>query len=213
MPMEQVHTLSTVLSGKPSQSLSCTELQSRRAGKTAPSQALKPPFRQVLVPRWHTPLSVSGPHGIVAPSTQVQPPLGVPSQLESSPVTLQESAFAGPTKPSQTPQSLDALPAASTQSCLPALHGPLPSCPACSLHACEPPAGQRQTSSCVSSSCPSQSLSVVELQSRSFAKTAPEHSPHCPLRHVRVPNLQMPSSRGGTHDSVLPSTHAAFACA
>jgi hypothetical protein len=49
--MVHVQMLSIVLSGTPSQSLSWAELQSRLAGNTAPRQAVKVPFWQVLVPR------------------------------------------------------------------------------------------------------------------------------------------------------------------
>src|SRR5690349_21593121 len=104
--MTHVHTLSTLSSGDPSQSLSSLEAQLRGAANTAPTHCPKLPPTHVWLPRWQIPSSVSGPHGRVSPSMQGQPPLFVPSQLVSSPSTLQESCSPGPTEPSQAPQLL-----------------------------------------------------------------------------------------------------------
>jgi hypothetical protein len=195
----------------PSQSLSCAELQSRRAGNTAPWQGVKAPFWQVLVPRWQMPLSVCGPQAIICPSTQGQPPFGVPSQVESSPAALHESAALGPMAPVHGPQSLLELPAPRTQACSPPWHGPLPSSPGCSSHACLLLPAHRQTSSARLSGRPSQSLSSAEAQSRDAGRTAPTHDPHAPLAQVRVPSLQIPSCCKGPQDAVLPSTQSAAA--
>jgi hypothetical protein len=207
--MVQVQVASIVSSGLPLQSLSSPELQSRRAGNTAPWHAVKAPFRQVLVPRWQIPVSVSGPQGTTCPSTQLHPPLGVPSQFESSPATVQESEPPGPTAPVHAPSSLVRFSSPARHTCSPARQAPLPSRSGCSSQACVLSTVQRHTSSTVLSGCPSQSLSSPELQSRVPAEMAPTHSPQTPPLQLRVPNLQMPSSRGGPHDSVPPSTQAA----
>jgi len=44
-------------------------------------------------------------------TTHSQPPLSTPSQFESSPATVQESAASGPTEPEQAASELLALPA------------------------------------------------------------------------------------------------------
>jgi hypothetical protein len=56
-------------------------------------------------------------HGSLLPSTHAQPPLGSPSQFESSPATVQESAAAGPTEPEQVLKAAVALFAPATHSC------------------------------------------------------------------------------------------------
>jgi hypothetical protein len=73
-------------------------------------------------------------------------------------------------------------------------------------HAPEVPAGQTQVASWLSG-MPLQSLSVVEVQSRAFAVTAPvQVVPHVALTQVWVPGLQIPIAEG-PHDRVVPLTH------
>jgi hypothetical protein len=101
----------------------------------------------------------------VLPSTQVQPSLAMPLQLSSLP-GVQASAVAGPTLPVQVPQALVLWSVATTQLWVPALHRPLPSCPACSPHGRVVVAAQTHTASSVLSGIPSQSLSAADVQSR-----------------------------------------------
>ena len=100
-----------MLSGRPSQSLSAVEVQSRTAGITAPTQAPQAPAVQVCVPRLQIPTPAAGPHAWVAPVTQLHPSFGTPLQLSSFPVS-QVSFVAGGTPPLQAPQVLVFLSAA-----------------------------------------------------------------------------------------------------
>ncbi len=114
------------LSGRPLQSLSSVDVQSRAFAVTAPVQVVgHVALTQVWVPGLQIPIA-AGPHARVVPLTHVQPSWRMPLQL-SSLVASQPSAGAGPTEPLHAPQALDFLSAATTQVCDPALHGPLPS--------------------------------------------------------------------------------------
>src|SRR4029079_1761702 len=88
--------LSIVLSGRPSQSLSAVDVQSRVDLLTAPTHAPQTPFVQVATPGLQMP-TASGPHAWVLPVTHGQPSFLMPFQLASSPVTAQLSAEAGRT--------------------------------------------------------------------------------------------------------------------
>src|SRR5450631_63278 len=142
---------------------------------------------------------------------QRQPSLGVPLQL-SSLLLMQVSNFAGPTDPLQAPQVEEVLSAATTQVCVPALHGPLPSFPGWAPQACVLPEVQAHTRSIVLSGEPSQSLSAAEVQSRVPLFTAPTHAPQTPFVQVAVPGLQIPTA-AGPHACVSPLTqgHPSFA--
>src|SRR6185437_110280 len=126
---------------------------------------------------------------------QAQPSLGVPLQLLSLPWT-QVSALAGPTEPVQVPQLEVALLVATTQLCVPAVHGPWPSSPAWAPQAWVLPAAHWQTESIALLATPSQLLSFAEVQSRAPGMTAPTQDPQTPLAQVAVPGLQMPTAVG-----------------
>lgn len=129
VPTAQVQVESR-LSTVPLQSLSLVEEQSRGWAVTAPGHAVgQVALAQVWVLGLQIPIA-AGPHARVAPLTQAQPSCGMPSQL-SSLVGSHVSAAAGPTAPVQVPHALDFLSAATTQVCVPALQGPLPSLPGC----------------------------------------------------------------------------------
>jgi len=114
------------LSGRPLQSLSVVDVQSRGFAVTAPVQVVPHvALTQVWVPGLQIPIA-DGPHDRVVPLTHVQPSWRMPLQL-SSLVASQPSADAGPTEPLHAPQALDFLSAATTHVCDPDLHGPLPS--------------------------------------------------------------------------------------
>src|SRR5215510_623753 len=86
--------VSVVLSGRPSQSKSFADVQSRVILLTAPMQRPQVPLAQVCVPGLQMP-TIVGPHGCVSLVTQGQPSFALPLQLASSPLTLQLSAAAG----------------------------------------------------------------------------------------------------------------------
>src|SRR5262245_54751872 len=130
----------------PSQSLSTPGRapQSRGPAETAPTHEPSRPPVHVAVPNAQTPTSVAGPQAYVLPSMHVHSSLGRPLQLASSPSTVQLSAAAGPTEPSQGPQLLERLSAAATQVRSPAWHGPLPSRSGCASHASVVPGSHTQ---------------------------------------------------------------------
>jgi hypothetical protein len=167
-PDLQAQTASLVLSGRPSQSLSAVEVQSRAAGITAPTQTPQEPAVQVCVPRLQIPTLAAGPHACVAPATQLHPSFVTPLQLSSLPVS-QVSLAAGPTPPLQAPHVLVFLSAATTQLWDPALQRPVPSAPGCWSHGRAVALAQVQTASMVLSDIPSQLSSAVDVQSRAAA--------------------------------------------
>src|SRR5262249_47627241 len=67
--------------------------------------------------------------------------------------------------------------------------------------------------SIVLSGDPSQSLSIVDVQSRAPLFTAPTHAPQTPPAQVAVPGLQMPTA-AGPQLWVSPLTHGqpSFGC-
>jgi hypothetical protein len=76
--------------------------ESLAAGGISPAHIPQVRFVQVCIPDWQFPVSL--PHVRVVPLTQLQPPLGVPSQLASLPAVLQSSAAAGATAPTHADQ-------------------------------------------------------------------------------------------------------------
>jgi hypothetical protein len=195
-PAGHTHVVVSWLSGRPLQSLSSVDVQSRAFAATAPVQIVgQVALTQICVPGLQIPIA-EGPHDRVVPLTQVQPSWGTPLQL-SSLVGSQPSADAGPTEPTHAPQALDFLSAATAQVCAPALHGPLPSWAGCWPQACVAPDVQAQTASIVLSGCPSQSLSSVEVQSRAAGSTAPTQVPQAPPAQVCEPFLQIPTAAAG----------------
>ena len=132
------------------------------------------------------------------------PSLAVPLQLSSLP-RLQVSVPAGPTEPAQVPHVLVVLSVEALHICDPALHGPLPSNPACAPQVRLEPVAHWQTVSTVLSGELSQSLSSGEVQSRALANTAPMHPPHVDPAQVWVPRLQIPTVAAGPHGCDIPS--------
>lgn len=96
VPTVHGQTLSIRLSGKPSQSASRVELQSRVVFAIEPTHsAFHRPAVHVWTPCLHNP-AAAGPHACVSPSIHGHPSLGVPLQEASSPL-MHESWAAGAT--------------------------------------------------------------------------------------------------------------------
>src|SRR4051812_34305406 len=99
---------------------------------------------QVLLPLLQIPTVAGGPHRATVPSMQAQPPLGVPSQSESSAGTVQLSCGTGATAPMHSLQSLLCLSGEIKQVRSPGTQGPWLSNPGCGSHASFASGLQRQ---------------------------------------------------------------------
>jgi len=126
VPAGHAQVVESRLSGRPLQSLSVVDVQSRAFAVTAPVQVVgHVALAQIWVPGLQIPIA-AGPHARGVPLTHVQPSWKAPLQLSSF-IASHPSAGAGPTEPMHAPQALDFLSVATTQVCDPALQGPWPS--------------------------------------------------------------------------------------
>ena len=183
-----------VLSGRPSQSLSIVDVQSRVDLLTAPMHAPHTPFVQVETPGLQMP-TADGPHACVLPVTHGQVSFLTPLQLASSPVTAQLSAEAG-----RMLQALH-LPVA-RQVSVPAAQ--LPFAPSMLQERAASPTTQVQPPFAV----PSQLASSPRVAQLSAVAGRMLQALHLPPVQVSTPREQLPIAPSTAHERVVLSVQA-----
>src|SRR5262245_22636016 len=186
--------VSIVLSGRPSQSLSAADVQSRADALIAPMHAPQTPFVQVDTPGLQMP-TMAGPHGCMLPLMQGQPSFATPLQLASSPAVAQLSADAG--RMLQAPHRPCAL-----QVSVPAAQFPFaPS----ALHE---RAGSPRTPMQPSFAVPLQLASSPFVAQLSADAGRMLQALHLPPVQVSMPREQFPIAPSAAQERIVPSEQA-----